>query len=219
MPSQLTVYNDALGQLQARSIAGLTENREPKRVLDSYFPDAVRYCLEQGQFLWAKRVAQIDASTTIIPQFGYANAFSIPLDWVRTVLLSTQPTMDPPLKNYSEETGFWFADTTPIFAAYVSIDPQYGMNMGAWPEVFADFLATRLARKACLRLTGDKALLTQLIKDEEKAKRIAKGDDAMNDPPMPPPMGSWVRSRRGGVRGGIFANTGGSVAMGPFGDD
>jgi hypothetical protein len=36
--SQLFIYNEALGHLGERRLANLSENREPRRVLDSYWP-------------------------------------------------------------------------------------------------------------------------------------------------------------------------------------
>ena len=107
------------------------------------------------------------------PAFGYLFAFKIPDDWIRTRKLAAVPTLDPPLLQMAEETGYWYTNLTPIFVSYVSNDPTYGMNIGMWPEHFVDYVALRLARQACLRIANDKELKASLQKDEDRARRVA----------------------------------------------
>lgn len=218
MADKLSLYNAALGFLEERRLASLSENRESRRVLDDYWTSVPLYCLEQGLFRFSKRVVQIDASSTIVPAFGYINAFTIPNDWIRTVVISTSPDLDPPLLQYNEETGYWYANATPLYVSYISNDPLYGMNIGAWPQAFADYVALRLARKACKRITGKTELLSGpagLINQEDKARRITKANDAMNDPPGMPPVPFWARARRGAFGpGGLWFGSGGSGGTG-----
>lgn len=218
MTDKLSLYNEALGFLEERHLASLSENREPRRVLDDYWNSVPLYCLEQGLFRFAKRVVSIDASTTVTPAFGFNNAFRIPDDWIRTVVVSTSPDLDPPLLQYNEETGYWFANATPLYVSYVSSDPLYGMNLGAWPQAFADYVALRLARKAAKRITGSAELLAGpggLINQEDRARRITKANDAMNDPPGMPPVPFWARARRGAFGpGGLWFGSGGSGGTG-----
>jgi len=222
MTTQLFIYNEALGHLGERQLASLSEPREPRRVLDSYWPDVVGFCLSQGLWKFAKRTARIDSSSTLIPQFGFNFCFSIPIDWVRTILVSASPNMDPPLMQYSDEAGFWYANLTPIYVSYVSDDPAYGMNIGGWPEHFVDYVALRLARQACLRITSDKELKAGLLREEDRARRVAKAEEAMDEPPGLPPVPFWARARRGAFGpGGLWlgGGTGGSLATGPQGND
>jgi hypothetical protein len=215
MTTQLIVYNLALGHLEERALASLSEAREPRRVLDSYWAHCVAYCQEQGLWAFMIRTVQQDASTTLIPgaswnsndtpatppqPSGLEFAFKLPGDWVRTVIVSTSPTLDPPLTQYREEAGYLFANFTPIYYAYVSNDPQYGMNLGAWPECFTEFVSIALARMACKRVTGSTALCDgpDGLKAMEKRARIdARSKDAMNLPPGFMPQSTWVRARRG----------------------
>jgi hypothetical protein len=218
MTDKLTLYNEALGHLKERRLSVLTENREARRVLDDFWNTVPLYCLEQGLFRFSKRVVQIDTSTTTVPAFGYNNAFTVPDDWMRTVVISTSPDLDPPLLQYAEETGYWYANATPLYVSYISSDPLYGMNLGAWPQSFADYVALRLARMACKRITGSDDLLKGregLINIEDKARRVTKANDAMNDPPGMPPVPFWARARRGAFGpGGLWFGTGGSGGTG-----
>jgi hypothetical protein len=95
--SQLFIYNEALGHLGERRLANLSENREPRRVLDSYWPDTVAYCLSQGLWKFARRTVRADSDASMTPQFGFNFMFAIPVDFVRVIVVSTSPNMDPPL--------------------------------------------------------------------------------------------------------------------------
>ena len=202
--SQLFIYNKTLGYLGERRISTLTEAREPRRVLDDYWADVTSYCLERKLWNFSYRTVSIDSSTTIIPGFGFLYAFNIPNDWIRTRRISSVTTMDPPLLQMAEEAGFWYTNITPIYVEYNSSDPLYGMNLGAWPQSFADYVALRLAQHACYRITGSDARLAGpegLLKREEKAYKVAAANCAMNEAVGFAPQSSWVRARRGMVRG------------------
>ncbi len=213
MTAQLTLYNEALGHLEERRLATLSENREPKRVFDSFWPSVPLYCLEQGLFRFAKRIVELQASTSQTPAFGCNFVFQIPYDWIRTVMVSTEPQLDPPLLAYQEVSGYIYAPAATIYLSFISNDPSYGMNLGPWPLAFADYVALRLARRACERFTGSGGLLggpTGLIAQETKARRVTKANDAMNDPPGLPPVPFWVRARRGAFGpGGLHFGEGG----------
>jgi hypothetical protein len=200
MTDKLTVYNETLGHLDERALASLSENREPRRALDAFWAGAVNYCLERKFWNFGYRTVSIDASTTLTPLFGYLYAFKIPNDWIRTRKLSAVQTLDPPLIDVAEETGYWYSNITPIFVQYNSNDPLYGMNLGAWPQSFADYVALWLAVKACKRVTGSVEALNGpdgLLKRQEKAYKIAAANCAMNEAIGFAPQSSWVRARRG----------------------
>jgi hypothetical protein len=173
-------------------------------VLDSFYTKTVAYCLERRFWNFGYRTVQINASTQIVPQFGYLYAFAIPSDWIRTRKFSSVPTLDPPLIQMSEQAGYWYTNITPIYVEYTSSDNSYGGNLGLWPESFADYVAARLARLACPRITDAQAKLMGpqgLIAEETRTYKIANANCAMNEAVGFAPQSSWVRARRGFVRG------------------
>lgn len=209
MTDKLTLYNLSLKKLRERRLLTLSETRKERRELDAVYNTTVLYCLGQGLWRFAKRVVQIDASTTVIPAFGYTGAFNIPNDWLCTVVVSTSPNLDPPLLQYAEETGFWYANQTPIYVSFISNDPLYGFNLGAWPETFTDYVAERLAVLAGPDITDNNEIVQECEKREAAARRRAKAKDAMNDPPGMPPVPFLVRARRGAFGpGGMFLGGG-----------
>jgi hypothetical protein len=217
MATKLSIYNAALIQIGKKRIASLSEHRDERLTLDQLWDQEVAYCLERKFWNFMYRVVSIDASDTVVPEFGFAYAFQIPDDWIRTRKLSAVETLDPPLLKYTEETGWWFANVTPLYVEYNSRDPQYGMNLGNWPASFTDYVGKRLARQACASIAGDEKApgLLQgpqgLIRQEEKAYKVAAANCAMNEAVGFPPTSSWIRARRGSGMGGDTPPSSGSL--------
>lgn len=200
MSDKLAIYNMALGHLLEGSVASLSEGTEKRRVLDTFWSNAVGICLERTFWKFAKRSVMIDASNSVQPSFGFTAAFQIPPDWVRTDEISQFEQLSPPLIDVRQEAGFWYANASPLYVSYVSKDPLYGLNIGVWPESFVDYVSLELACKSCKRVTGSEKLLQGpdgLLRQRKAAQRDAMGIDAQNDPIKFPPQGSWVNSRRG----------------------
>lgn len=204
MTDKLSVYNLALGHLGQRKLSALSEAIEHRRTLDDFWDHTVAVALAAGLWNFIVRAIQEDASSTVTPAFGWKYAFEVPNDWIRTLMVSTVETFNPPLLDYTEETGFWYANFTPIFVRYQSNDPLYGMNLGAWPANFTDYVAFQLAEYAAKKITGSTELLdgaSGISRRCKNARTKAKATDAMNQPPGQPPTGTWARSRRGFLRG------------------
>lgn len=197
MAARLQIYNSALAWLNERRLATLTENREPRRVLDDLWDEVVAHCFEAGVWNFAMRSVEIVASASVEPQFGYAHAFQQPDDMQRFWQMADNERFEPQLQDFRDEAGFWYADVDPIWVRYVSNDPDYGMNIGAWPQMFCDYVAARLAFRGCARIAGNDGRLDALMKIERRAKDQALSNDAMREPAARLPMGSWASSRGG----------------------
>ena len=197
--SKLAIYNQALGHLGERRLASLSEQREPKRVLDDYYADAVAHCLEMGAWKFATRTVRIDASASVTPEFGFASAFRKPDDWLRNCRISGSETFEPPLLHFSEERGYWHAGCAALYVRYVSNDPTFGgLDLSRWTQLFEDYVALRLALLACVRISGAESRADKLARLERKALAAAREHDASAAPPQFMPGGSWARSRGGG---------------------
>ncbi len=197
--NKLKLYNDALGILGERKLASLTENREPRRVLDDVWDfGVVRYCLERGQWTFATRSMKYTYSPSVEPPWGYRRSFNKPDDYVRTVALCSDEYFLCPLLRYSDEANTWFADEDDIYVKYTSDDPSYGNDMGKWPETFAEMVSARLAHKAAWRITQSGQKRAEAKDNWKRCMLDAKSNDAMNQPTVFPPQGTWTRARRGG---------------------
>lgn len=200
---KLARYNGALFRLGSRRIASLTENREPRRVLDSVWgvdDDIITYALERAEWNFALRTVQGDYNSAIEPGFGFSRAYDKPTDFCRLAALSSNEYLKPPLTNdqYLDEAGYWFTDSDVLYVRYVSSSADYGFNSEAWTQAFNDYVECRMAWLACERITNSTSKEDRLERKMNKALKVAKSNDAGNEGVKFPPNGSWIKSRRGG---------------------
>ena len=102
MTDRLSIYNLAMLNMGERPLASLTEDREPRRIMDQIWnTGGVQTCLEEGQWFFAMRTSQIDYDTDVQPPFGYNRAFSKPDDWLLTCGVCSDEFFRVPLLRYS----------------------------------------------------------------------------------------------------------------------
>jgi hypothetical protein len=200
--SRLKIYKAALTICGERTIADLTEDREPRRLLDEVWDNqGVDACLEMAQWKFAMRSVRIDYDADVTPDYGFQRAFTKPDDWVVTSALCSDEYFRTPLTRYVDETGYWYSDIDEIYVRYVSNDASYGSDLSLWPATFADFVAANFATKIIMKLTTDEKKRESVIKWESKQLKTAKNKDAMAGPQQFPAPGNFVSSRtRGGRR-------------------
>lgn len=208
--TRLKIYNGALRLCGSAALASLTENREPRRLLDEVWQDGgVRFCLEQAQWKFAMRAARFTYNTTGSPQFGFRYEFAKPTDWVATSGVCQDERMTVPLLYYKDEKGFWFADLEDIYVRYVSDDGSYGGDLAGWTETFNQVVQAHFARKIIRKLPGGRENVDDVEKAYKEALKLAKNKDAMADPTKLPPVGAWPGARIGRYgRGGPLGDGG-----------
>jgi len=196
MTTQLDLYNGALLHCGERFLASLTENREPRRLLDRVWSaNGVKTCLEQGQWGFAMRTIAIDYDPSIEPGFGYSRAFTKPDDWILTSALCADEYFRSPLTRYFDEAGYWYGDLDTLYVRYVSNDALYGMDMNKWPESFREFVEVHFASKIILKLSNSQDEQEKLEKLRTKLLKTAKSRAAMADATSFPARGSWSSAR------------------------
>jgi len=209
MATKLSLYNKALLYCKERSLASLTEDREPRRLLDQVYDEGgIEACLEEGLWKFATRGVKLDYDTNLIREFGYLYGFEKPSDWQKTVAMCSDQYFSTPLVDYIHENGFWFADLQCIYVRYVSNDNLNGYALGSWPKSFANYVAAYFAEQIVGKLTADPTTIQVAMDWHEKNRKIAKGNDAWNQPQKKLPPGSWARSRGDRGRNNDFGNTG-----------
>jgi len=198
---KLDIYNDALTHLESRLIASLSENREPRRVLDQYWganDKLVRFALQQGDWNFATRTTMLSYDTAVTPAFGLSYAFAKPTDFKRLISIASDERFESPLLariGYVDEAGFWYSDLQDLYLRYVSDGDTYGFSSGQWTETFRNYLSFRLAWLACKRITGKEDMKLDLEKGMDKALAEARSINSMNEGTKMPRPGNWARSR------------------------
>lgn len=196
--TRLQLYNEALLLIGERSLASLTENREPRYLLDTVWNnEGVKSCLEQGQWFFAMRTEQVDYDPGIEPTFGFNRAFQKPSDWVLTSAVCSDEFFTSPLLQYADEAGYWYSSIDVIYVKYVSDDAAYGNDLSLWPKSFTEFVAAHFASKIAHKFTGSKEEMEKVYGIRKMLLLEAKNKDAMADATRFPAKGSWVTSRRG----------------------
>ena len=198
MTSKLSLYNGALRELGERKLATLTDNVESRKKLDEVWDDdLINRVLKKGQWDFAGRAAELQASPSITPTFGYQYGFDQPLDYIRLLGIASDEYFSHPLTAYSVEASWWFSDIETIYIRYVSNDAQWGQDYSLWPEDFTEYVELYMAGKVAPRLIG---LRYDSAKFDEKIKKAlieAKGGDVMEQPAKFAPKGGWARSKQG----------------------
>jgi hypothetical protein len=201
MTDRLSLYNRSLRHLGQRTLASLSENVEARRALDAAWDDGlVKYCLEQGQWNFAIRSVSLTYDPDVTPAFGFAYAFGMPSDWIRTVGLSSDEYFADILsgRRITNEGAYWYTDIDTLYLRYVSNDLSFGGDLSLWPETFTEYAALRLADQVCSAVTGSESKIERIRKDTKRALMDARSKDAINDGTSYAPMGSWAGARLGG---------------------
>lgn len=201
MASKLLVFNAALLLCGERKLASLTENREPRRLLDDVFDGgAVKTCLEAAFWNFGTRSLRIEFDPSVAPDFGFARGFVKPSDWARTAVVSASEYFKPPFKDdqFSDEAGFWFADIDTLYVKMVSDGADYGGDLGNWTESFARYFEAYLASRVAWKITRDKQTLAAIQTELKRLLKGASAKDAMDSGTSVSPEGSWNRARHGG---------------------
>lgn len=194
-----------------RSIASLTEDREPRHLLDAVWNNGgVKRCLESGFWSFATQIVQIDYDTGVDPAFGFNRAFSKPTDWVKTAAICSDEYFRAPLLHYSDEDpDYWYAEIDTIYVKYVSDHADYGSDLSKWSESFADYVASHFAYKIVTKLTSDERKEDKIFDLRKRLLLEAKSHDASGGPQKFAPLGRWSSSR--GTVGGRDRGNRGSL--------
>lgn len=195
---KLGLYNAALRLMGERRLANLSENREPRRVLDGVWADdAIGSCLEQGQWSWASRSLKMEATPSEVADFGYKYVFQKPDDYVRVITLCNDEYFSSSLNRFVDEGDYFYVDNDTIYLRYVSDGINYGRNYALWPQSFQRYVIAFMAYEASLRLTNSHAIQDRLELQMKRRLSDAQAKDGVNRPVQYPPRGSWLKARQG----------------------
>lgn len=200
-PTKLSLYNGALRLLGQSRLATLTDVSEGRRLLDdAWAADVVRTCLARGPWQFASRTVMLDPSPSESTSFGYANVYTKPDDWVKTIALTSDAFLDRQIMRVHEDGSNWYTDEDPIYLRYVSDDTNYGRDYSRWSEGFIKYVEASLASEIALALTHDDKVADRAEKKQSEALLDAQNENAMGQPSKSLLPGAWAAARRGNFR-------------------
>lgn len=197
MTTKLKLYNRALSHLGTVRLNSLTENRKERTELDAVYDETLQECLEEGLWKFAARTVMMEADTGVDPEFGPSYAFARPSDYVRAMAFSTDENLKAELPDWIDENQVWYADVNIIYLRYVSNGTTYGLDLGKYPEYYANFVGARMALRSSLPITRDKFTRNDLLTIDNRALAKAKKLGAVNEPVKVKPVGRLVQARLG----------------------
>lgn len=157
---QLGLYNDALLILGQRALSSLTEDREPRHLLDgAYTRDAVRYCLELVQPNFASKTAILSTPTSGVT---FDNVHPLPADYVTVIEPFSDNKLDQAISRYVIEGKTLLSDYDTVYLRYISD----GYLITDWAPSFFRVVGAYLARELCIRLSPDEQEVIQATFDK-----------------------------------------------------
>ncbi len=198
MATKLGLFNAALMEIGDYALEDTGEPVNAARALVSVYDRVVADCLSVGSWNFAMETIRADSDTGVTPEFGYAEVFAKPSDWVRTIAVSEDDRFSFPLLRYYDDVNYWSAENSPIYIRYVSDDTGLGLELTRWPAAFTRYVELELAHRAVLRINQSGSLKDAIGRERDRARKVALNQDAMNEanPKFPPPS-SWTTARGG----------------------
>ncbi len=201
IPTQLSLYNQALRLVGETKLASLTANRPERYALDSIWDeDPIKQMLEEAQWTFAIRSLEWNYDSSVTSDFGYLYAFTKPSNYVRSAAICSDEYYREPITAFSDENNYWFCDLQTIYIKYVSDADLFGRDYSLWTELFRTCVATKMAVELAISLTKSQSMMDGLEARLKKHIADAKSLDAMNEPTRFPTAGNWTRARRSSNR-------------------
>lgn len=206
MVTQLELYNRALRHMKVVRLANLTEQVASRRALDDVYDGALQYALEIGGWKFATRTSSLTEPDAADTNFGLAYAYPIPTDFVRWVAICPDDMFTTEVTDWEEEAGYIYTNLNTLYIKYVSNSTSYGLDLTAYPDNYAELVALIMAERACIPITSDVKLESDISEKRRRAETRAKRFDAIKERVKFKPTGSLVMSRVAGRASPRFSN-------------
>ena len=172
--SQLALYNNALLMLGQRTLASITEAREPRYVLDAIWNlGAVDYCAEIVKPRFLTTTSKL-ATSTSSSQHDLDNVFNLPSDYLTTVAVYSDAELTQEVTRFVIDANTLACDYGTIFLRYVRTFPGTYTN---WPSSFAQVVAAYLASRAAVKIDPTKLEAVTAVFTEAVKVAVAIEDD------------------------------------------
>lgn len=189
MASDVTIGNRALQKLGAKRITSLSEPSANARAVATAKDEVRQAMLRKHTWNFAKRRASLAADATP-PEFGKANAFQLPSDYLR--LLPPDPAGNFNNLDWSIEGKKVLTNQgAPLQVRYVA-DVT---DANAMDPLFREAYSTELAIELCEEITQSNTKKEGLRADLRDIMADAKRTNAIEKPAVESAEDSWVTVR------------------------
>ncbi len=189
MASEVGICNSALTKIGAARIVALDDGSKNANACAELYPKLRDDLLRRHAWNFAhvrRKLARLAAA----PAFGFAYAYQLPTDWLRTVEVYTDDAAAG-LANYRIEGRTILASAEALYLVYIGVvtDPN------DMPSDFRETLAAMLACDLAVPIAQSSSLRQQMADAFRDALARAKSVDAVEDGPESMPEGAWAGVR------------------------
>lgn len=176
--SKVQLYDNALLLLGQRKLTGLTEDREPRYLLDdAYDLDATAYCLEVTRPSFASKTAKLDSPTTSAIH-DLDSVHTLPDDFITIVGVYSDAKLDQPISRYLIEANTLVCEYDTVYLRYTSDDHVDAFT--DWSPSFTRVVSAYLAREICIKVNPKEYdTISNLFLDRVE---VVKGLEAEKEP-------------------------------------
>lgn len=190
MASEVGICNSALTKIGAGRIVALDDGSKNANACAELYPKLRDDLLRRHAWNFAcvrLKLARLAAA----PAFGYAYAYQLPSDWLRTVAVY-EDDAGQALAEYRVEGRTILSSAEALYIVYVRAvgDPN------DMPSDFREALASMLACDLAVPIAQSSSLRQEMDQAFRDALARAKSVDAVEDCPERLPDGAWVTVRR-----------------------
>lgn len=173
--TKLQLYDNALLLIGQRALTGLTEDREPRHLLDSVYDlDAIAYCLEIVKPVFASKIVTLNTPATS-SEHDLDSVHTLPSDYITVVGVYSDPKLDQPISRYLIEGNTLACEYDAIYLRYTSDD--YVTDFTNWSASFSRVASAYLAREISIKLTPAKYEdISSLFIDRVEAVKGLEGE-------------------------------------------
>jgi hypothetical protein len=189
MPSKVDISNRALQKLGAKYITSMTDGTKNARSCNLAYEPCKLALLRDHTWNRSIKRAQLAASATE-PDFGPANIFPLPADFVRLLPLDPGSNLNS-LDWQIESDGIHTDDEAPLQIRYVGdmTDPN---QMDA---LMCEALSTLMAFEMCEEVTQSNTKQVALSEDLKDILARAKRTNAIENVSQESPEDTWITVR------------------------
>lgn len=171
----------ALGWIGDRDISDISDIYDLDSVALKTRYDAARdSVLVSHDWRWAKRSVQLQLLPTV-PVVRFSKEYALPPNYARLSNVSEFSDMRLPLDDgmFDITDGKLITDANYVFMQYVASD----FSEAVWPAYFADCVALQLAILACMKISHNAGLKSELMKQYyDRVMPFARSTDSTAQP-------------------------------------
>lgn len=147
---KLSLYSNALTLLGQRTLTSLTEDREPRYILDgAYDLEAIDYCLEIVKPVFARKTILL-SSPSVSSQHDLDSVHTLPSDYITITGVYSDSKLDQEVSRYIIEGNTLACEYATVYLRYISDD--HVTSFTNWSPSFARVVAAYLARESSEKL-------------------------------------------------------------------